>query len=176
MQTQRIEVKKMPAKEIEETSNKIIKWLKEEGIFKEQVVDENLYFHIAVEFPSGSGRHLSIIQPKNREDMIVVLSRIMLADVHKLSIQAMPRKERIKLLWSIRYALLFQRSSFEIQPGGDNLEGIQFTREIYYDGLTKNQLMDAMRENFKCELYIVWKFQEVFGDKPGPEPTEPMYC
>jgi len=165
----------MPAKEIEDTCNKIIKWLNEEGIFKEKINDENLHFHVPVQFPSGSGRHLSVIQPKNREDMVVVLSRIMLADVHKLALQAMPRKERIKFLWNMRYSLLFQESNFEMQPGGENLEGIQFTREIYYDSLTKNKLMEAMRENFKCELYVVWKFQEVFGDKPGPEPAESMY-
>ena len=55
----------MPAKEIEDTCDKISKWLNEEGIFKERIKDENLHFHIAVQFPSGSGRHLSVIQPKN---------------------------------------------------------------------------------------------------------------
>jgi hypothetical protein len=45
--------------------------------------------------------------------------------------------------------------------------------------LTKNKLMEALRENLKCELFVVWKFQEVFGEgqasKQG-EPPEPMYC
>jgi hypothetical protein len=166
----------MEALEIEDTCNRIIKWLTEEGLYKNRIQDENLHFHLAAEYPLRSGRHLSIIQPKNHEDMVVILSRIMLADVHKNALLAMQRKDRLKLLWNMRYALLFQESSFEMQPGGESLEGIQFTHEIYYDGLTKNKLMEAMRENFKCELYVVWKFQEIFGDRPGPEEASSMYC
>jgi hypothetical protein len=59
------------------------------------------------------------------------------------------------------------------------MQSIHFTREIYYDGLNKNKLMEAVRENFKCELYVVWKFQEIFGDGQGNKtssPPEPMYC
>jgi hypothetical protein len=79
----------------------------------------------------------------------------------------------------MRYDLLFQQSSFEIESERGDLQGIHFTREIYYDGLTKNKLMEAVRENFKCELYIVWKFQEVFGEgqtSKASGPPEPMYC
>ena len=87
-----------------------------------------------------------------------------------------PEKERIK--WQIRYDLLFQDSSFEIQPVGQDIRSIRFSREIYYDGLTKDKLMQAIRENFKCELYVVWKFQELFGEgsvAKASEPPGPMY-
>ena len=78
----------------------------------------------------------------------------------------------------MRYDLLFQESSFEIEPIGADMRSIRFTREIYYDGLTKNRLMEAVRENFKCELYVVWKFQEIFGEGLSgiiSKPPEPMY-
>ena len=164
---------------IEETRDRIKAWMVQEGLFKEEVQAENLYFQLAAEFPAKSGRHLSIIQPKNHEDMIVVFSRIRLADSHQLALSAMPPKERERLLWKMRYDLLFQDSSFEIEPAGSDLQSIRFTREIYYDGLTKNQLMEAIRENFKCELYVVWKFQEIFGEGQANKasgPPEPMYC
>lgn len=169
----------MTDQEIEETSGKIKAWLTQEGLFKEQVQDENLSFHLAAEYPARSGRHVSIIQPKNREDMIAVFSRIRLAEVHRKALSAMPLKEKEQFLWSMRYDLLFQESSFEMEPRGGDLESIHFTREIYYDGLTKNKLMEALRENFKCELYVVWKFQEVFGEGQANRifgPPEPMYC
>jgi hypothetical protein len=169
----------MSSVEIEETCNKIIAWLSQEETFKERVQDESLSFHLAVEFPARSGRHVNIIQPKGREDVVIVFSRIRLADMHKKALQAMPPKIRERLLWDMRYVLLFQESSFEMEPPGGNLESIRFSREIYYDGLTKNKLMEALRENLKCELFVVWKFQEVFGEgqasKQG-EPPEPMYC
>jgi hypothetical protein len=163
---------------VEETREKIKTWLAAEGLLKEEVQIENLYFQLAAEFPAQSGRHLSIIQPRSHEDMIVVFSRIRLADSHQKALSAMPPKERERLIWQMRYDLLFQDSGFEIEPGGGDLQSIRFTREIYYDGLTKNELMRAIRENFKCELYVVWKFQEVFGEGQANRiagPPEPMY-
>jgi len=168
----------MTAQEVIDTQEKIKTWLVQEGLFKEEVQAENLCFQLAAEFPAQSGRHLSIIQPKNHEDMIVVFSRIRLADAHQMALSAMPPKERERLLWQMRYDLLFQDSSFEIEPVGSDLQSIRFTREIYYDGLTKNKLMEAIRDNFKCELYVVWKFQEIFGEGPTNKiagPPEPMY-
>jgi hypothetical protein len=168
----------MTIQEVEDTRDRITAWLKQEGLFKEQVLDDNLYFQIAAEYPARSGRHVSIIQPKNHEDMIVVFSRIRLAELHQKSISAMLPKEKERLLWMMRYDLIFRESSFEMEPVGGDLQSIRFTREIYYDGLNKNKLMEAVRENFKCELYVVWKFQEIFGDgKPNliSSPPEPMY-
>jgi hypothetical protein len=168
----------MAIQEVIDTQEKIKAWLVQEGLFKEELSSENLYFQLAAEFPVKSGRHLSIIQPKDHEDMIVVFSRIRLADAHQKALSAMPPKERERLLWQMRYDLLFQNSSFEIEPGGGDLQSIRFTREIYYDGLTKNQLMQAIRENFKCELYVVWKFQEIFDEGQTNRisgPPEPMY-
>jgi hypothetical protein len=170
---------KMSSKEVDETRDRIRAWLTQEALFKEELVEENLHFQLAAEYPAKSGRHLSVIQPKNHEDMIVVFSRIRLADPHKKALSAMPPKERERLIWQMRYDLLFQDSSFEMESEGNDLQSIRFTREIYYDGLTKNKLMEAIRENFKCELYIVWKFQEVFGDGQANKvagPPEPMYC
>ena len=70
----------MTIQEVIDTQEKIKTWLVQEGLFKAEDQPENLYFQLAAEFPAQSGRHLSIIQPKNHEDMIVVFSRIRLAD------------------------------------------------------------------------------------------------
>lgn len=158
---------------------KIRRWLSQEGLLEEALQDEDLQFHFAAVYPKGSGRHVSILQPKDREDMIVVFSRIRLADAHRKALAQMPPPERERFLWRMRYDLLFQKSSFEMEPGGPELQSIHFTREIYYDGLSKNSLMEAIRENFKCELYVIWRFQEAFGDGPAAKvsgPPEPMYC
>jgi hypothetical protein len=163
---------------IADTHDRIKSWLTEEGLFKEELQSKGLYIQIMAEFPRGSGRHLSLVQPRDHEDMIVVFSRIVLADVHQKAFSALPQKKKEQLLWQMRYDLLFQESSFEIEPNGADMRSIRFTREIYYDGLTKNKLMEAVRENFKCELYVVWKFQEIFGEglkDNVSKPPEPMY-
>src|SRR5512136_3133600 len=101
----------MTAQEVIDTQEKIKTWLVQEGLFKEEVPQESLYFQIAAEFPAKSGRHLSIIQPKNHEDMIVVFSRIRLADPHKAALSSMPPKDKERLIWQIRYDLLFHDTS-----------------------------------------------------------------
>lgn len=171
----------MAPREVDEMSRKIMNWLSEDGLYKDKVYDEKLHFHLAAEYPAGSGRHINIIQPNNRDDMIVVVSRIKLAEVHEKALQDMQKKERDRFLWDMRYALLFRESNFQMEPSIDNLQSIQFSREIHYDGLNKNKLMEVIRENFKCELYVVWKFSEAFGDDPKPaseqaEHPEHMYC
>ena len=165
----------MVPEKVTEMCNKIMTWLSEEGLYKDKVHDDNLYFHLAAEYPPRSGRHVNVIQPNNREDMVVVLSTIRLADVHQRALQAMPRKDREKFIWNMRYSLLFQDANFQMEPGGTELNTIQFTREIYYDGLTKNKLMEVLRSNLKCELFVVWKFQETFGDDPDSTHIEQMY-
>ncbi len=154
-------------------------WLTEEGLLKETVEDERLSFHFACEYPPGSGRHLNVFQPKEHGDLIVIFSRIRLVDLHKSALAAMPPKEKERLIWQMRYDLLFRLSSFEMEMKEGELEGFRFTREIYADGLNKNLFMDAIRENFKGELYVIWKFQEVFGEGQATRasgPPEPMYC
>ena len=101
---------------IADTHDRIKSWLTEEGLFKEELQSEGLYIQIMAEFPRGSGRHLSVLQPRDHEDMIVVFSRIVLADVHQKAFSALPQKKKEQLLWQMRYDLLFQESSFEIEP------------------------------------------------------------
>ncbi|HUI39517.1 MAG TPA: DUF2299 family protein [Methanothrix sp.] len=154
-------------------------WLTEEGLLKETVEDERLSFHFACEYPLGSGRHLNVFQPKEHRDLIVIFSRIKLVDLHKNALAALPPKEKERLIWQMRYDLLFRLSSFEMEMKEGELEGFRFTREIYADGLNKNLFMDGIRENFKGELYVIWKFQEVFGEGQAARasgPPEPMYC
>lgn len=163
---------------VADVRDEIKTWLIQENLFKEEVVNESLHFQIAAEFPARSSRYLSIIQPKDHEDMIVVFSRIVLAEVHQKAIMTLLPQEKEKLMWQIRYDLLFRQSNFEIEPGGMDMQSIRFMREIYYDGLSKDRLMEAIRENFKCELYVVWKFQEMFGEGSAvkvSKPPEPMY-
>ncbi len=88
----------------------------------------------------------------------------------------MGETERVEFLWDIRFGLLFRESGFNFRPNHINPERIDFTREIHYDGLNKNKLMEVMRENFRCNLFVVWKLNKQFGEiAPESEPTGPMF-
>ena len=166
----------MAQKDIDIVSRKIMTWLSEEGIYKDKVADDKTHFHFMTESPHGSGRLIDIIQPKNRDDLILIGNGLMFSPEHLEKLREMDAAEKTDFLWDIKFGLLFRDSSFNILPDGTNPEKIQFTREIYYDGLNKNKLMEAIRENFRCNLFVIWKFNKQFGEiVSGSEPTSPMF-
>jgi hypothetical protein len=69
----------MVPEKVTQMCNKIMTWLSEEGFYKDKVHDDNFYFHLSAEYPARSGRHVNVIQPNNREGMVVVVSTIRLA-------------------------------------------------------------------------------------------------
>ena len=166
----------MAQKDIDAMSRKIMTWLSEEGIYKDKVANDNALFHFNAESPQGSGRLIDIIQPKNRDDLILVGNGLMFSPEHLDKLKEMDAAERTEFLWDIKFGLLFRESSFNMLPDGINPEKIQFTREIHYDGLNKNKLMESIRENFRCNLFVIWKFNKQFGEiVSGSEPTSPMF-
>ena len=166
----------MSQKEIDEMSRTIMNWLSEEGVYKDKVVDDNAIFHYLAEFPQGSGRIIELMQPKNREDLILIGNGLTFSPEHVKKLNELEKEEKSEFLWDIKFGLLFRKSGFNITPNLDNPEKIQFTREIYYSGLNKNILMEAMRENHLCNLFVIWMFNKKFGDiVSGSEPVSPMF-
>lgn len=74
----------------------------------------------------------------------------------------------------MRFELLFRGSDFQMIPSAEDLQVIQFTRQLHFEGLTKNLLMDAIRYDYRCHLYVVWTMMRFFGEAP-PKSSEIMY-
>jgi hypothetical protein len=87
---------------------------------------------------------------------------------------AMSVKERRDMLWDMRFELLFRGSEFQMIPSPEDLQRIQFIRPLRFDGLTQNILMDAIREDFRCHLFIEWTMMGFFGEG-HPKSSDTMY-
>jgi len=164
----------MGKKEIDVIMRRVKEWLVEEGMYKDKVVDDQATYHFVVVFPQNSNRTADIIQPKEREDLLVIASGVGLIKEYYEALKDMPKSERENLLWDMRFQLLFRESDFQMIPNAEDLQKIQFTRPIHFDGLTKNTLIECLREDYKCNLFIIWKMKQVFGEAP-PSSEEPMY-
>ncbi len=150
------------SKEQEKIKDMIEKWTNEEGIFKEEKFNDMAYFHFIVEYPEK--RHVNIFQPKERNDSILILSGINLDEEFMKRLNKLDKKERQDFMWDLRLGLLFRDDQFRIVPDVERIQRIQFTRPIYYDELTKGKLMNALNDNFKSFLFVMWKFQQKFGE------------
>jgi len=164
----------MTRQEFDENVRKIKDWLTDEGIFRTQVTDENAHHHFQIEFPSGSGNLRGIIFPKPSEDIVLIIGGAGLSQEHYQKLKSMPPQERKNLLWDMRFDLLFKESEFKMIPNPEDLQQIQFIRPLRLDGLTRNILMDAIRDNYRCVLYVTWTMMRHFGEAP-PKSSDAMY-
>lgn len=149
----------------DEVAKKVREWLVEEGVYKDKVADENADYHFIAEIPPNSRQYIDVVFPKNRDDMVVIASGIKLSDEHYHSLMALNPDRRNELLWEMRFTLLFLPTGFQILPNVNDPQLFQFTRELYFDGLNKNLFMDAVKQVYRCKLYVIWMMQKISGGK-----------
>jgi len=155
-----------------EIAEKVKKWLVDEGIYKDKLVDDAATHHFLVEMPPNSRQFIDVIFPKNREDMVIIASGLKLSDKHYKSLMSLSEDKRNEILWEIRFRLLFVETGFRIMPSLSDPQLFQFTRELYFDGLNKNMFMDALKQVHKCKLFIIWLMEKISGASGD---IQPMY-
>ena len=151
-----------------ELAEKVKGWLEKEGIFKEEIDNEKAEFHFLVQFPKGSNYISEVIKPKDR-DYLIIGSSIQLAEEHYRALHSLPKAEMNALLWQWRFDLLFRDAEFRMVPSAQELKGMEFTRSLYEEDLSRTTLINALREIFKCKLYIVWRVAQMMGREESTE-------
>lgn len=136
-------------------------WLIEEGILKAEVPDENAEWHFLVEFPQNSKQMNDIVKLKGK-DIVLVVSGVVLSDEHYKALHSLPKEKKRVLIHRWKMDLLFRNAEFRMIPDAENVKQIEFQVPIYMEELTKPKLMSALREVFKCKLYIIWNVNYEF--------------
>ncbi|ADB58695.1 DUF2299 domain-containing protein [Archaeoglobus profundus] len=136
-------------------------WLVEEGILKAEVPDENAEWHFLVEFPPNSKQMCDVIKLKHK-DIVLVVSGIVLSDDHYKALHSLPEEKKRALIHRWKIDLLFRNAEFRMIPDAENVKQIEFQVPLYLEELTKSELMKALREVFKCKLYIIWSVNYEF--------------
>lgn len=140
----------------------IKKWLVEEGLFKEQIPDETSNFHFLINYPNE--HVLDLIQPKHKEDMILIGCASEIASEQVALIKDSSNKKREKFIWDIRFALNQFLLDFELEHPDNVLNRFVISEEIYEDGLTKNSLILSIKKVFKGKLQCIWITGKTFGE------------
>ena len=136
-------------------------WLAEEGILKAEVPDENAEWHFLVEFPLNSKQMCDVIKLKDR-DLVLVVSGIVLSEDHYKALHSLPTEKKRALIHKWKMDLLFRNAEFRMIPDAENVKQIEFQVPLYLEELTKSELMRALRDVFKCKLYIIWSVNYEF--------------
>ncbi|RUM33786.1 MAG: hypothetical protein DSY33_03630 [Archaeoglobus sp.] len=155
-----------------EIGREVKDWVTGEGIFKNEIEDEVAEWHYVVEFPLNSGQVSDIVMPKGK-DMILVVSGLVFAEEHYKALHSLPPKKKKEVIFRWKMDLLFRNAEFRMLPDDTSIQRIDFSMPVYLEELTKSRLFEALREVFKCKLYIIWQLNHLFGD--GKTGVEAMY-
>lgn len=141
--------------------NKIQKWLSDEGLFRQKVPDDNANFHFMINYPEG--HVLDIIQPKGKEDMVLIACATNVSPEHQTEIRKLNTDKKDKFMWEFRFLLNNQFVDFQLQHPENVLQSFLITDEIFEDGLTKDRLISSVKKIFRAKLQGIWKIQMEFG-------------
>jgi hypothetical protein len=102
-----------------------------------------------------------IVKLKGR-DVVLVVSGVVLSDEHYKALHSLPREKKRALIHKWKMDLLFRNAEFRMIPNAENVKQIEFQVPLYLEELTKSELIKALREIFKCKLYIIWSVNYEF--------------
>ncbi|MGL4669683.1 MAG: DUF2299 domain-containing protein [Methanobacteriaceae archaeon] len=144
-------------------SKEIQLWLADEGLFKEKNHNDNANFHFIVNYPDGN--LMDIVQPKGKEDMLVIGCATSIGPEHREIIKNTTDKKKVKLIWDFRFALNSFLLDFELDHPNNEIAGFVITDEIFEDGLTKDRLMSNIKKVFKGKLQCLWILAQNFDEE-----------
>ena len=137
-------------------------WLADEGLFKEKIPDDGANFHFIVNYPQD--HIMDIIQPKDKNDMIVIGCATEVAPEQVSVIKSSSEAKKQEFIWDVRLSLNQFLLDFDLTHPNNELHRFFITEEIYEDGLNKNSLILAMKKVFKGNLHCIWLLGKYFGE------------
>jgi hypothetical protein len=156
----------------ESFEEKVLRWVTENALVNEKLQDEAANFRYRVEYPRDSGTYTDIINPKDHPDLLLLIATISIDPIHQTALQSLPQNKRMDFLDDLTKTLLFQPVSYYAVPEMYRPESIQFSKELYLDGINKMNFIEGMAGIYRCITYVVWKYRSKFDasynhDDPG---------
>ena len=140
---------------------KVQKWFSDEGLFRQKIPDDNASFHFIINYPEG--HVLDIIQPKGKNDMVLIACATNVSPEHQDEIKKLNQEKREIFMWEFRFLLNNQFIDFQLQHPENVLQSFLITDEIFEDGLSKDKLISTVKKIFRAKLQGIWKIQMEFG-------------
>jgi len=143
-----------------EIAKKIKKWLAEEGFQASKVQDTNTDFHFQIQNPN-----MSIIIDKRKIDCVTLVTYMGFPEIDQRMLSYLS-KEGKKFFWNLEYALNQLNVMYNIHPSIEEVERIDITKIIYFDGLTKHtffsSLFDIQRGMHCVNIQYQWLSEQGF--------------
>ena len=165
-------MRKLTPKQAEE---RITAWLKEEGIFSLKKNYDDFYFYIQAVCPESSGKFYEIFQSKEQKDVVVVGLQVVMGEAVKRAYRMLSERKKEEFVQDFKLALLQKDVAYEVNYG-EGIEGVTINELIYYDGLTRDRLMQVIHRIYNTILLINMKLTQHLNIKELVDVEQsPMY-
>ena len=143
----------------------IQKWLSDEGLFRQKVVDENATFHFSIELAPQN--FFDVFQPKGKDDVLLIGSGVTVSPEHLRKISQLNKKRKENFLWNFRLALNQMEVNLNLNHPDNVLHFFAVNDSIYEDSLTKDRLMTTINKIARAKIHGIWLIQQEFGSESG---------
>lgn len=130
-------------------SEKIIRWLREEGISPRPVSDQKCDFSYAVDRLFGTSILLAIAKPRNGTVIVLQSQFVVPSESKKL---AQDHNETLHRLH--RGLLNFDISDYSISEKSETIDRINLICYVYHEDLTKQFLFDSLRKLKRVNSFL----------------------
>ncbi len=144
----------------EEMRERVRQWLTEEGMFQEEIQDEESRFRYLFQFPED--HFMEILAPLSSPDLLVILSPTSVSEDQIALMEKVPPDHRAEFIWALRFVMNTFSLEFEMTHPDNILQKFLISDLIYGDGLTKDRLMISIRKIWKANLQVIWILQKEF--------------
>jgi hypothetical protein len=143
---------------MEEWKETITRWLKEEKMFRREAEDDTATFHLTANYPPGSPRLVSIAQPVDYNDRIVIASGTPISPEYQKALSKLSAEERNEIFYNLRMLLMQRQSHFEVTKNAKTgiWSHVLLTNAVFLSELTKPALLRSIEDTFRGFLIIVW--------------------
>ena len=166
----------MSLSNIDIVKGKIADWLREEGFQFKEVDDSNAYFNLMT---IVGGKPYHIFQNRGKKDSVTVVSNLEFSPEQIKLFSKIDQAEKQSFFCNLRIALLARQSlgDFKIKPKPpEQIEQIFISsKPIYYDALTKGNLISTLYDIHKSVMMAVWLLEEATGAPSGTTGLQSMY-
>ncbi len=137
-------------------------WIVDEGIFREKKVDNDAEFHFIVEFPNDN--IMDVVKPLGK-DFIIVACATQVSPEHLTLMNSSDNATRHDFILDVNMEVNKFLVDCQLAINNENnlLQQFIITDQIFYDGISKNNLFLSLKKVFKSKLQCVWLIEKTFG-------------
>jgi len=164
----------------EDARTSVRDWLESERMEIRVQKDDRADLHMLVKYPAGKSGHLfAVVLPKGR-DLVAVSSMTRVDSGQQKSMQKMMENDEEEWKsWTheCRMQLIASGADWAVHMGHASgkkpgpLQAFNVSEPIWFDGLTKNELMHTLRRLWLAKLGVIHEIKFTFGPgtgSPGP--------